>query len=113
MDFIDFTSYGCFWTIFCFVIFIIQLCYIFGWTDSGVLFSRYENRKKAMYQAAHHEMVAGAIVVKKGHEINPDFKIGCMCSFVPFYPLYLICFSMSTPAPANCTNSFYPCKYFL
>ena len=30
MDFIDFTSYGCFWTIFCFVLFIIQLCYIFG-----------------------------------------------------------------------------------
>ena len=59
---------------------------IFGWTDSGVRFSRYENRKKAMYQAAHHEMVAGAMVVKKGHEINPDFKIGCMCSFVPFYP---------------------------
>ena len=59
---------------------------IFGWTDSGVLFSQYENKKKAMYQAAHHEMVAGAMVVKKGHEINPDFKIGCMCSFVPFYP---------------------------
>ena len=39
-----------------------------------------------MYQAAHHEMVAGAMVVKKGHQINPDFRIGCMCSFVPFYP---------------------------
>lgn len=59
---------------------------IFVWTDSGVIFSQYENKKKAMYQAAHHEMVAGAMVVKKGHEINPDFKIGCMCSFVPFYP---------------------------
>ena len=31
-------------------------------------------------------MVAGAMVVKKGHQINPDFRIGCMCSFVPFYP---------------------------
>ena len=59
---------------------------IFGWTDSGVLFSQYKNKKKAMYQAAHHEMVAGAMVVKKGHQINPDFRIGCMCSFVPFYP---------------------------
>ncbi|KZL89623.1 6-phospho-beta-glucosidase BglA [Clostridium magnum DSM 2767] len=39
-----------------------------------------------MYQAVHHELVASAIVVKKGHEINPDFKIGCMCSFVPIYP---------------------------
>ena len=39
-----------------------------------------------MYQAAHHELVASALVVKKGHEINPNFKIGCMVSFVPIYP---------------------------
>lgn len=59
---------------------------IFGWTCSGVKFSEYENKKEAMYQVAHHELLASALVVKKGHEINPDFKIGCMCSFVPFYP---------------------------
>ena len=59
---------------------------IFGWTNSGVRFSEYDNKKKALYQAAHHELVASALVVKKGHEINPDFQIGCMCSFVPFYP---------------------------
>lgn len=38
---------------------------IFGWTNSGVLFSEYTNKKKAMYQAAHHELLASAIVVKK------------------------------------------------
>ena len=59
---------------------------IFGWTNSGIRFSQFENPKKALYQAAHNEMVASAIVVKKGHEINPDFKIGCMLGFVPFYP---------------------------
>ena len=59
---------------------------IFGWTNSGIRFSHYENPKKALYQAAHNEMVASAIVTKKGHEINPDFKIGCMIGFVPFYP---------------------------
>jgi len=59
---------------------------IFGWTNSGILFSKFDDPKKALYQAAHHELVASALVVKKGHEINPDFKIGCMCSFVPFYP---------------------------
>ena len=59
---------------------------IFGWTNSGVLFSEYTNKKKAMYQAAHHELLASAIVVKKGDEINPEVQIGCMCSFVPFYP---------------------------
>lgn len=59
---------------------------IFGWTNSGIRFSEYDDPKKALYQAAHHELVAAALVVKKGHEINPDFKIGCMCAFVPFYP---------------------------
>ena len=59
---------------------------IFGWTNSGIRYSQLENPKKALYQAAHNEMVAAALVVKKGHEINPDFKIGCMLGFVPFYP---------------------------
>lgn len=59
---------------------------IFGWTNSGIRFSEFENPKKALYQAVHHELTASALTVKKGHEINPDFKIGCMCSFVPFYP---------------------------
>lgn len=30
MDFVDFTSEGYLWVIFCFMLFIIQLCYIFG-----------------------------------------------------------------------------------
>lgn len=59
---------------------------IYGWTNSGVRYSEYENPQKAMRQAAHHELVASALVVKRGHEINPDFKIGCMCSFIPYYP---------------------------
>ena len=59
---------------------------IFGWTNSGVRFSQFENPKKALYQAVHHELVASAMVVKEGHKINPDFQIGCMCAFVPYYP---------------------------
>lgn len=59
---------------------------IFGWVNSGIRFSKLENPAKSMLQAAHHELVASALVVAKGHEINPDFKIGCMCSFVPYYP---------------------------
>lgn len=59
---------------------------IYGWTNSGIRFSQMDNPKKALYQAVHHELVASAIVVEKGHAINPEFKIGCMCAFVPFYP---------------------------
>ena len=59
---------------------------VFGWTNSGVKFSEYENKEEVMYNVVHNELVASALVVKKGHEINPDFKIGCMCSFAPVYP---------------------------
>lgn len=59
---------------------------IFGWTNSGIRYSRLQNPKRAMYQAAHNELVASALAVAKGHEINPDFKIGCMIGFIPFYP---------------------------
>ncbi len=57
-----------------------------GWTNSGVIFSKMENPQKALFQAVHNELVAAAFVVKKGHEINPDFQIGCMEAFVPIYP---------------------------
>ncbi len=59
---------------------------IFGWTNSGVRFSQYENPEEAMYQCAHHELVASALAVKIGHEINTDFQIGCMIAMVPIYP---------------------------
>ncbi|MDS2361495.1 family 1 glycosylhydrolase, partial [Streptococcus pneumoniae] len=39
-----------------------------------------------MYQAAHYELVASARAVKIGHEINPDFQIGCMIAMCPIYP---------------------------
>jgi 6-phospho-beta-glucosidase len=54
--------------------------------NSGILFEEGENREQTMYQAALYELIASAKVVKLGHEINPDFKIGCMLSFVPVYP---------------------------
>lgn len=44
-----------------------------------------------LYQAIHNELVASAWAVKIGHEINPDFQIGCMMLSLPVYPL--------TPAP--------------
>lgn len=59
---------------------------IFAFTNSGILFSEGENREQTVYQAIHHELVAGAIVVQKGHTINPDFQIGCMLAMVPVYP---------------------------
>ena len=59
---------------------------LFGWTCSGIRFSQLERPREAMYQAVHHQFVAGAAAVRAGHEINPEFRIGCMCAFVPVYP---------------------------
>ena len=45
---------------------------------AGILFEEGENKEEVKYQAAHHELVASAMATKIGHEINPEFKIGCM-----------------------------------
>ena len=59
---------------------------LFGYTCSGVIFKNEKNPEECMYQTVHHELVASALTVIKGHEINHDFKIGCMIAFVPLYP---------------------------
>lgn len=58
----------------------------FGWTNSGLRYSLIDRPLNAMHQAAHHEMVAAARVTQLGHDINPNFKIGCMVAFIPYYP---------------------------
>lgn len=55
-------------------------------TNSGIAYKPGENREEIMYQAAHYELVASAQAVKIGHEINPNFQIGCMIAMVPIYP---------------------------
>lgn len=80
---------------------------LFGWTCSGIKFSQYENKEAAMYQAAHHELVASALAVKKGHEINPDFKIGCMCACIPYYP-----YSCNPDDVVAAAQSMHPLYYF-
>lgn len=59
---------------------------IFLWTNSGVTLGKDEDPKEVLYKVAHNELLASAKAVIRGHEINPDFKIGCMVSHVPVYP---------------------------
>ena len=53
---------------------------------AGISFHEGENQKQVQYQAAHHELVASALATKLAHEINPEFKIGCMLAAGNFYP---------------------------
>ncbi|NAP01657.1 family 1 glycosylhydrolase, partial [Halomonas sp. MG34] len=48
------------------------------YVGAGLVFQKGENEQQVKYQAAHHQLVASAIAVKAGHEINPDAQIGCM-----------------------------------
>lgn len=59
---------------------------LFGWTNSGAHFGSFENPEQAMYQCGHYELVASALAVRAGHEINPEFQIGNMIAMVPIYP---------------------------
>ncbi len=38
------------------------------------------------FQGLHHALLASAKAVKLGHEINPDFRIGCMLAMLVYYP---------------------------
>ena len=53
---------------------------------AGICFEEGENEEEVKYQAAHHELVASALATKVGHEINPDFQIGCMLAAGSTYP---------------------------
>lgn len=57
--------------------------------SGGELSSNKENdeMKQLRFQALHHQFVASAKAVKLGHEINKDFKIGCMIAYMTSYPL--------------------------
>ncbi|EKO3421572.1 6-phospho-beta-glucosidase [Vibrio fluvialis] len=59
---------------------------IWGYCNSGMIYADYEHPEQVMYQVLHHQFLASAKVVKLGHEINPDFKIGSMIHMMPLYP---------------------------
>ena len=45
-----------------------------------------DDSKQIRFQALHHQFIASAKSVKLGHEINKDFKIGCMIAYMTTYP---------------------------
>lgn len=55
--------------------------------SGGINTPREKLTESQLYQAIHHELVASALATKIGHEINPEFQIGCMVLSMPIYPL--------------------------
>lgn len=55
--------------------------------SGGICTPKERLTEQDLYQACHHELVASALATKIGHEINPNFQIGCMILGIPTYPL--------------------------
>lgn len=55
--------------------------------SGAILTPKEELSKQDLYQAIHHELVASAKAVKLAHEIDPNYKVGCMILAVTIYPL--------------------------
>jgi 6-phospho-beta-glucosidase len=60
-----------------------EINFLRSWTQIGI----HSNDPATKAQAHHHLFVASARAVRLGHEINPDFKIGMMVSYIPSYPM--------------------------
>lgn len=59
---------------------------LFLWTNSGVTLSDDDNPREILFRVAHNELIASALAVSVGHEVNHDLQIGAMVSHVPVYP---------------------------
>ena len=55
-------------------------------TAGAMIIDDEENTEEVRFQALHHQFVASALAVKLGHEINSDFRIGCMIAYMCGYP---------------------------
>lgn len=64
----------------------INIISMTGYLSGGILADGIDNMLEVQYQAAHHQFVASAKVVKACHEIIPDAKIGCMLARMEAYP---------------------------
>ena len=59
---------------------------IFGWTKVEFILEIMIIQKKRCINALIISLIASALAVKAGKEINPNFKIGNMIAMVPIYP---------------------------
>lgn len=52
----------------------------------GLMFSSKEHKLSKQYQAAHHQLLANALVIQEGKKIDAKFQFGCMLAAGKTYP---------------------------
>lgn len=55
--------------------------------EGGTHFKNLVDIPQLRYQGLHHQFVASALAVKLAHEIDDNYKVGCMQLFATAYPL--------------------------
>lgn len=65
----------------------INVTLIAPFMGAGVYTPKNELTKQDVYQTAHHQLVASALVTKIAHEIDDELKIGCMINSAAIYPM--------------------------
>lgn len=81
---------------------------LFLWTNSGVQLTAEDRPREVLFQVAHNELLASALAVKVGHEIDPELMIGCMISHVPVYPFSCDPEDVMAAQIANRERFFFP-----
>lgn len=70
------------WLTFC----EVNVLFDFPFLQAGIIIKEGENRDKVLYQAAHNQLLASALAIKAGHEIDPSYNIGIMVAGNVVYP---------------------------
>lgn len=63
----------------------MEMTDFFTYMNTGLCYSKLEEPAKTMVYCSYHMTLASVKAVKLGHEINPDFQIGCVFGLTPVY----------------------------
>lgn len=58
----------------------------FGTVFGGGMLKKEDDCEEIRYQAMHNQLVASALAVKMAHEIDGDYRVGCMLAYHNGYP---------------------------
>lgn len=56
------------------------------WLAGAIKLEKGDHREQICAQAVHNMFLASARAVICGKKINPDYQIGCMIGYIPYYP---------------------------
>lgn len=76
-------------------------------TGAGITIADTEQRMQVIYQAAHYEMVASALITKQLREIDPKAQLGAMLAAGDYYPYSANPEDVRAAQRANQENSFF------